>query len=107
MSQLAVEQILGRLLTDAEFRDCFFAGSYGRVFGLYPLSSAEQRSLLASRPALKKELIESLGKGLEESICRADLRLVVENAANQRPIEDSQHDNRYSQQRHELQSHRP
>lgn len=100
MSQSAVEQILGRLLTDAEFRDCFFVGSCGRVFGLYPLTSAEQHALLASRPALKKELLESLGKGLEESICRADLRVAADSAANQRPIKDSQHDNGYSQRHH-------
>jgi hypothetical protein len=74
MSQAAVEQVLGRLLTDSEFREAFFSGPAGSILQMYPLTEAEWSALWHSRNALRKKDFERQGLSLDPSICRAPLR---------------------------------
>lgn len=73
MSQAAVEQILGRLLTDAQFRDRFFAERNESQLSIYALSDGERRALLNSRSCLSKIDFERQESCLDDAICRARL----------------------------------
>jgi hypothetical protein len=75
MGQVAVEQTLGRLLTDAEFRDRFFANPTSCLGNEYSLSDAEREALIVSRSALSREVLARQADGLPSSIKRADLRV--------------------------------
>ena len=73
MSQAAVEQVLGRLLTDPQFRERFFAG-FAPLLHRYPLSDSEREALMEARYRLVEDSLESQGNRLNPYICRADLR---------------------------------
>lgn len=81
VSQAAVEQVLGRLLTDAAFRERFFTQAAPELLRHFALSGEETDALLKSRRALVKELLARQGACLDPGICRADLR-VLEGAAH-------------------------
>ena len=55
MSQAAVEQILGRLMTDERFRNLFFSGEASLLLTRYPLSETERSALLHSRSTLRQD----------------------------------------------------
>ena len=74
MSQAAVEQILGRLLTDADFREGFFSGAAEAILHQYALSESEQRALHTARTALHKLDFALQESRLDPSICRAEIR---------------------------------
>ncbi len=80
MSQVAVEQILGRLLTDAEFREKFFGEPLHSALENYPLSDTERRALAVSRAALRKDQLELQEMLLEPAICRARLSPAIRGA---------------------------
>ena len=73
MSQAAVEQILGRLLTDKGFRERFFFTRADTPLSQYPLSDTERRALTVSRSTLPLEQLEQLELLLDPAICRAEL----------------------------------
>jgi hypothetical protein len=73
MSQTAVEQILGRLLTDGGFRERFFSTQMNTPLSQYPLSDTEKRALNAARLTLQPEQLEQLELLLDPAICRAEL----------------------------------
>jgi hypothetical protein len=73
MSQVAVEQILGRLLTDAGFREKFFGEPLNSALENYPLSDTERRALAVSRASLRKDQFELQEQLIEPAICRARL----------------------------------
>lgn len=68
MSQLAVERILGRMVTDGDFRAEFFVEPIGlcRVHG-FELTSVELAALLRVDP----EALETLAAQLDPKIVRA------------------------------------
>ena len=76
MSQVYVEQVLGRLLTDAEFRDSFFDEPRACLLKHYSacLSDAEGDALTrfgANRP---QQALDRLAEQVDPRIRRADLR---------------------------------
>jgi hypothetical protein len=73
MSQAAVEQILGRLMTDEAFRNLFFTGEASLILGRYPLTETERNALLHSRSTLRKDQFELQEMLLDAGICRARL----------------------------------
>ena len=76
MAQEYVEQALGRVLTDAEFRDSCSAApeaSLRRRYGSH-LSTAEMDALVASLKSLSQRELEDVGARLDARIRRADLR---------------------------------
>jgi hypothetical protein len=75
MSQAAVEQILGRLMTDASFRDLFFAGRIEELQNRYALTGAEIQALTRSRATLHREQFEDEEAALDDAICRATVKL--------------------------------
>jgi len=66
MSKQAVEQILGRLITDAKFRQLFFSNPEKALKG-YTLTAAEREALLKT----KLEDVESFGRKLDKRITKA------------------------------------
>ena len=73
MSQTAVEQILGRLLTDGGFRERFFSTPMRAPFSQYPLSDTEKLALTSARLTLRPEQLGQLELLLDPAICRAEL----------------------------------
>lgn len=68
MSKQAVEQILGRIITDAEFRRLFFEDAQAALKG-YDLSDEEREALLKTQV----EDIESFSRKLDERITKGKL----------------------------------
>lgn len=77
MSQAAVEEVLGRLLTDPAFRGQFYAGECDDALRRYPLTAREVDGLKASRLILERHVVRRVASGLDPAICRADLRAAV------------------------------
>ena len=76
MSQIYVEQVLGRLLTDAEFRDSFFDEPRACLSKRYSacLSDAEGDALTRFGGNWPKQALDRLAEQVDPRIRRADLR---------------------------------
>jgi hypothetical protein len=70
MTQQAVERAIGKLVTDAEFREQFYVNPEKATWeaGL-PLSGVE----LAALAALSRDAVVRFSEGLDVRICRASL----------------------------------
>ncbi len=68
MTKKAVEQVLGRLVTDAKFRELFFSNPDKALKG-YDLTAKEREALLAT----KIEDIEEFGRKLDVRITKAKI----------------------------------
>ena len=73
MSQIAVEQLLGRLLTDPDFRQRFFSSQLESLLTRYALSDSERQALVRTRTALSRDQFERQEALLDPAICRAPL----------------------------------
>jgi len=79
MSQQAVEQTLGKLLTDESFRERFFTTPRGTVWAAgLRLSDIE----MAALSGLSRSALRSFSAGLDPRICR--LCLVTESSQEER-----------------------
>ena len=70
MTKQAVEQILGRIVTDAKFRQLFFSNPEGALQG-YELTKQEREALLAT----KVEDVEGFSRKLDKRITKAKMHL--------------------------------
>jgi len=68
MTKQAVEQILGRIITDEEFRKQFFADPE-KVLKDYDLDDEEREALLKT----KKEDVEGFSRKLDERITKGKM----------------------------------
>ncbi len=68
MSKQAVEQILGRIVTDEDFRKLFFSNPEKALEG-YDLSDEEREALLET----KKEDVEGFSRKLDERITKGKM----------------------------------
>lgn len=70
MTQHSVERAIGKLVTDAEFRDRFYANPEAAAWeaGL-PLSRVELEAL----SSLPRDAVVRLSEGLDARICRVSL----------------------------------
>ncbi len=69
-----MEQFLGRLLTDAEFRDFFFSNPNVTLSQAHTLTEDERIALAPASIGLSSEVLAEQGACLTTTIRRADLR---------------------------------
>ena len=70
MTEQAVEQILGRIVTDAKFRQLFFSNPEEALQG-YELTKQERAALLAT----KVEDVEGFSRKLDKRITKVKMHL--------------------------------
>ena len=71
MSQRCIEMVIGRLVTDEEFRDTFLSDPHRALGELLErgthLSSAEISALIATEPALWGRIAEQIDQRLQKA----------------------------------------
>jgi hypothetical protein len=70
-----VEQILGRLLTDPDFREQFFSPQFDSLLDQYALSEAERQAIIRSRSTFPRDQFQRLEVSLDPAISRAPLKV--------------------------------
>ncbi len=71
MTQRSVEAVIGRLVTDEEFRDMFLADPYRALAGLLArgthLSQSEIAALIATDPSLWARVADDIDQRLQKA----------------------------------------